>query len=222
MKELAVLDLGMCEYQTALALQQDLVDRRARDDTSDVLLLLQHPPVFTMGRGSCAEAPKIDGIAVHAVERGGATTYHGPGQQMAYPILFLEEEERDLHRYLRSLEQGGIDTCRAVGIDAGRNPDHTGIWVGDRKIASIGVAVRKWVTYHGLALNVDGDLGPFRKFSPCGLDGRVITSLEECGVSEEKRVGIPALLMNHLAAALGREIRGHSLNYSEIRGHSLN
>src|SRR5207249_2062595 len=118
-----------------------------------------------------------DDIPVVEVERGGDVTYHGPGQLVGYPIVALAGAERDLHRFLRALEAGLIDACAALGLDAGRKAGWTGVWLGEKKVASIGIAVRRWVTYHGFALNVATDLARFRAIHPCGLDAGVMTSL---------------------------------------------
>lgn len=204
MKSIRVIQLGVQEYGKAHRIQQDFVDRRARGEVEDTLLLVEHPPVITLGRGTCGDVPRVDGIPVHPVARGGAATYHGPGQVVAYPIVYLDEGDRDLHKYLRDLEEAAILTCGDLGVETGRKPGHTGVWVhGEKKISSVGVAVRRWVTYHGLALNVDVDLTPFRRFRPCGLDGSVMTSLAECGVPAERLTNAPLLVARHLATVLG-------------------
>lgn len=178
-RELIVRDLGRTSYAEALALQLELVERRARNEIPDQLLFVEHDPVLTIGRGADRRAVEGLVIPIHEVSRGGEATWHGPGQLVGYPILALEETngERDLHRYLRDLEETLILACADLGFVAGRHPPHTGVWIGAKKVASIGVAVKKWVTYHGFALNVDCDLISFRGFQPCGLAPEVMTSL---------------------------------------------
>jgi len=176
---------GRMPYLPALRLQHELVELRIQDRIDDQLLLLEHDPVLTVGRGAevselaSSPFPKVE------IERGGAVTYHGPGQLVGYPILKLPPDRRDLHRYLRGLESVLIRVVRELGLPAGRRAPLTGVWVGDRKIASIGVAVRRWVTYHGFALNVETDLSVYRTFRPCGLPGEVMSSLSELGLSPD-------------------------------------
>jgi lipoate-protein ligase B len=174
---LEVRRLGLRPYGEVHALQEELVDERILGRCGDVLILCEHDPVITLGRGSSADvAPTGPGAPpVIAVERGGEATYHGPGQLVAYPIFALREERRNLHRYLRDLEQVVIAVLAEVGIEGLRREGLTGVWVGELKICSIGVAVRRWVAWHGLALNVRTDLDAFRGFQPCGLDPSVMT-----------------------------------------------
>jgi lipoyl(octanoyl) transferase len=179
-----VVDLGLMRYGDALALQRTLSALRADRLVGDILLLLQHPPVVTLGRGGRKDQLLVPesalaqlAIGFVEVERGGGMTYHGPGQLVGYPILDLTERGRDLHRYLRGLEEALIGTVGALGIEAARRTGRTGVWVRDRKIASIGIHVGRWVTRHGFALNVDMDLTPFELILPCGLHGGVMTSL---------------------------------------------
>ena len=148
------------------------------------LLLVEHPPVITIGRTGdrdavLAQSDRLAELGVEVVEtnRGGQVTYHGPGQLVAYPIISLRERQ-DLHRYLRDLEAWLVDVCRSCGVDAHADSPHTGVWVQDRKIASIGIAVRRWVTYHGVALNVSTDLSHFDWIVPCGLSRECMTTIE--------------------------------------------
>ncbi len=179
-KSLSCLDLGLVEYTQALAWQEELVQQRCRGEIGDTLLLLEHPPVFTLGRGADARniltAPQIP---IHRVSRGGEVTFHGPGQLVGYPILDLNRHGRDVHLYLRTLETALIEVLAAYGITARQASGLTGVWVGERKIASLGIGVRRWVTYHGFALNVDLDLGSFNDIVPCGLPGVRMTSMAE-------------------------------------------
>lgn len=176
--------LGEVGYREALDLQFDYVDRRAARKIPDTLLLLTHPHVYTLGRtGDDAnilvprEALAAEGIPVERVSRGGDVTYHGPGQLVGYPIFLMERP--DVHRFVRSIEVALIDALGALGVAGSRIDGLTGVWVGGKKIASIGVGIRKWVTYHGFALNVTTDLSYFRRIHLCGLKGRQATSIAE-------------------------------------------
>jgi lipoate-protein ligase B len=174
-----VLDLGTAPYQDVWQRQLALVEARRRDEVGDTLILVEHPHVITVGRRRDAEGNVVAAgdVPVALVERGGDVTYHGPGQLVAYPILLLAEGERDLHRFLRNLEEGIMLALADVGLPAaGRRAGETGVWVGPRKIASIGVACRRWVTFHGLALNVATELGYFARIRPCGYAPDVMTS----------------------------------------------
>jgi lipoyl(octanoyl) transferase len=177
---LDVVWLGLVPYGEALELQRRLaLDRIAGRLRQDRLLLVEHPPVVTMGRTSqAAHVLRSDGLDVFEVERGGDVTYHGPGQLVGYPILNLAGFRRDLHWYLRTLEQALIDALATLGIPAHRHAGFTGVWTGGRKIASIGVHVKQWVTWHGFALNVSTDLQAFDRIVPCGIAGVEMTSVE--------------------------------------------
>jgi lipoyl(octanoyl) transferase len=182
-------------YEEALALQESIVrdriaaieDQNLKIKNDDLLLLLEHEPVYTMGRTpdqSSLRDPDHLPHPVVRINRGGQATYHGPGQLVGYPILDLKTRGQDLHRYLRSIEEILIEALLAYGIHAQRRDGLTGVWVGERKIASIGVGVRHWITMHGFALNVCGDLSPFEHITPCGIANIEMTSVErECGLS---------------------------------------
>jgi lipoyl(octanoyl) transferase len=181
-----LVDLGHREYGEVWRLQRELVAARQRDEVPDTLLLVEHPHVITLGRGSHREnLVAVADVPVFEVERGGDVTYHGPGQLVGYPILLLRPGERDLHVYLRNLEEVLIRAVGDFGIAAGRNPGWTGVWTEPapgaggprRKLASIGVAVKRWVTLHGFALNVCTDLARFAAINPCGLDAAVMASI---------------------------------------------
>ena len=191
--DLRVRWLGRMEFQRALALQEEIVLKKREDPSvEDQLLLLEHEPVYTIGRTpdrSSLSAPgwirRGEVGAAHlpyplfVINRGGQATYHGPGQLMGYPIIDLRRCGQDLHRYLRWLEQSLMDLLAKYGIAAARRESLTGVWVGDRKIASIGVGVRHWITMHGFALNVCGDLSPFNHIVPCGINNVAMTSIEK-------------------------------------------
>ncbi len=174
-----VMALGRIAYGDAWALQKDLVERRARGDICDTVIVCEHDPVYTLGRRRDAAANVLapGDVPVVEVERGGDVTWHGPGQVVAYPILLLEGDKRDLHAHMHRLEDLMIAVCAEFGLAAGRDPRNTGVWHAGRKLGSIGIACRRWVTYHGLALNVNPDLGYFARINPCGFDATVMTSM---------------------------------------------
>ena len=179
--------LGSVPYREALALQESLVAAARRGEATDQLLLLEHPEVITLGRSAdpanvliSAEERVRRGIEIHESGRGGDVTYHGPGQLVGYPIVALREEWRDARRYLRELEEALILAVADFGILAVRAPGLTGIWVGERKLAAIGVRISTgWITSHGFALNVSTDLSGFRWIVPCGIRDRGVTSMEQ-------------------------------------------
>jgi len=177
---LQLLAVGLLEYREAWALQQRLVDERVADARPDTLVLCEHPHVFTLGRraGAARNVLQPGDVPIVEVERGGAVTYHGPGQLVGYPILKLRPEEQDLQQVLRGLEEALIRALgRSVGLAAERRTGATGVWAAGKKIASLGMAVRNWVTFHGFALNVSTDLAYFTRISPCGLEPEVMSSL---------------------------------------------
>ncbi len=176
---------GRLSYRDGLQLQQTLLEQR-RQGSAEWLVLLEHDPVITLGRAThpehvrCSPAELADqGIDCLPVSRGGDVTFHGPGQLVGYPILSLDLVNRDLHRYLRCLETVLIDTLTAFDLPASRHPHYTGVWVNGCKIASIGVAVRHWVSWHGFALNINTDLDAFAAIVPCGLPEVRMTSMAE-------------------------------------------
>lgn len=186
MTPLNLCHLGFTPYREGLALQTSLVRARAEGRTGDWLLFADHPPVLTVGRhpsaGSLiANRSDLDrkGIELFEVSRGGDVTWHGPGQLVGYLICDLTPRGRDLHRFLRQIEQSLIRALHGFGVAAGLEPGRTGVWVEGDKIASIGVAVRRWVSYHGFALNVTPDMGFFDLIHPCGLRGIHMTSLAQ-------------------------------------------
>lgn len=185
--ELWVERLGVMPYSQALELQRRLAKHRIDGSVAqDVLLLLEHPPVVTLGRSSkeqhllaSPELLKARGVELFEVERGGDVTFHGEGQLVGYPIIDLKRHKRDLHWYLRQVEEALIVALRSFGISAERNPGYTGVWTAGRKIASIGVHARDWVTWHGFALNVSTDLRYFDLIVPCGIQAVTMTSISK-------------------------------------------
>ena len=185
MRPLQVRRLGLVPYADGLELQRRLVEERKADRIPDTLLLLQHPHVLTIGvkkdgRSHILAPPdRLSSLGVEVFEtgRGGDVTYHGPGQLVGYPILDLNPDRRDVHRYVRDLETVLINTAADFGIVAGRVEGLTGVWVGDDKLAAIGVRIARWITSHGFALNVSTDLDQFNLIVPCGIADRGVTSL---------------------------------------------
>jgi lipoyl(octanoyl) transferase len=190
MRSLDVRRLGLIPYGDALQLQRDLVEARKQDRIPDTLLLVEHPAVLTLGvKGdggrshilASAAALEARGIGVFETGRGGDVTYHGPGQVVGYPIISLKPDRCDVHRYVRDLEEVMILAAGDFGVAAGRIPGLTGVWVGDEKLAAIGVRISRWVTSHGFAFNVSPDLEHFGLIVPCGIAGRGVTSLAKLG-----------------------------------------
>jgi lipoate-protein ligase B len=171
--------LGGMDFAAALAVQEELVARKQREPSSDILLFVEHPHVYTLGRGGDeANVLAPQDVPVYHTSRGGDVTYHGPGQLVVYPIIDLRSKLRkDVHRYVRNLELSAIRTLKDFGLFATRRPPFTGIWIGNKKIAAIGIAVRRCITFHGLALNVNTDLAYFNRIIPCGLAWADVTSM---------------------------------------------
>lgn len=210
--ELGVIGLGRMAYGEALELQRALAQQRIdRTAPRDLLLLVEHPPVVTLGRGSRPEhfsTPpeflRAKGVELFEIERGGDVTFHGPGQLVGYPIFDLGEHQKDLHWFLRQLEEALIVALRELGIAAERRAGYTGVWTAGRKIASIGIHVKQWVTWHGFALNVSTDLEAFRRMIPCGFPHEV-ASMALLGVSASVRE-VGERCASALAERLGRRL----------------
>lgn len=181
MRQVEVLDLGLQDYKAVYLRQLSLVENRKAGKVGDALVLVEHPDVYTFGRKNKDSVPPLVRSIAFEVERGGEGTYHNPGQLVAYPILKLQTGEQDLHLHLRRLEETVIQTLKEFSISGERRSGATGVWIegAPRKIASVGVAVRSWITYHGVALNVCNDLSGFKKINPCGFDASVMTSMEK-------------------------------------------
>jgi lipoyl(octanoyl) transferase len=186
-RALEIRRLGVIGYEDALSMQRALVEERRAERVPDLLLLLQHPPVITLGvKGDGGRANIVAtserlaslGITVHETGRGGDVTYHGPGQVVGYPIVDLRPDRCDVHRYVRDVEEVMIRVCADYGVTAGRIKGLTGAWVGADKIGAIGVRISRWITSHGFAFNVSTDLDHFRLIVPCGIGDRGVTSLE--------------------------------------------
>lgn len=177
---LVVMDLALSEYPLVHELQRELVEKKRKNrQVPDHLILVEHPSVYTFGRRAKTQ-PLFSDVPCYGVERGGEATFHNPGQLVAYPVLALSPHERDAHQYLRRLEEVILDTLAAYGIQGQRRAGATGVWIagGRRKIASIGIAMSAWLTYHGCAVNVENDLSGFFRIQPCGFDASVMTSMK--------------------------------------------
>jgi lipoate-protein ligase B len=181
-----ILDLGLVDYQKAYRTQKEFVSRRKVGEIEDSIIIAEHNPVFTIGRSGERDNLLVDesylndiGAEVVDVDRGGDITFHGPGQLVMYPILDLKDRDKDLHKYLRKLEDVCIAFLTNYSIKGERSEGRTGVWVDGKKIASIGIAASDWVTYHGLAINIDPDLKFFSMIHPCGMPGIEVTSLKK-------------------------------------------
>ena len=204
--------LGRIDYAGAMDLQTDCA-RRVKEGGEERLLLLEHPPVITLGRNASRgdvlfddEALRARGVCIAPADRGGQVTYHGPGQLVGYPILNLSPDRRDVGRYLRDLEEVLIRTLARFGVGASRIEGLTGVWAGDEKIASIGVHLSRWITTHGFALNVNTDLAQFSLIVPCGLTTRRITSMERVLGQSVPLQDVAATLVPEFASVFGREM----------------
>ena len=216
-RDIQVRRLGRVAYADALELQKALVDQRKAGAIPDQLLLLEHPPVITLGVRTRNDRAHIvaaaDELERHGVEvfesgRGGDVTYHGPGQLVGYPILDLQPDRRDVHRYVRDLEEVLIRAAGTFGIDSRRSPGLTGTWVGDRKLAAIGVRIARWVTSHGFALNVSTNLAHFDLIVPCGIAGKGVTSLAELGRAQVAMAEVEEAVADAFCAVFSRNRAG--------------
>jgi lipoyl(octanoyl) transferase len=212
-RPLEVRRLGVVPYDEALAMQRALVEDRRAGRIPDLLLLLQHPPVITLGvKGDggranvLATAARLSelGIGVHETGRGGDVTYHGPGQIVGYPILDLRPDRCDVHRYVRDVEEVMIRVCADYGLHAGRIPGLTGAWLGAEKIGAIGVRISRWITSHGFAFNVSTRLDHFQLIVPCGITDRGVTSLDKATGGAVPIPDVEDRLVGHFAAVFAR------------------
>ena len=212
---LQVRRLGTVSYPDALAMQRALVEERRADRVGDLLLLLQHPPVITVGvKGDGGRANVVAtperlaelGIAVEETGRGGDVTYHGPGQIVGYPIVDLRPDRQDVHRYVRDLEEVMIRTCADYGLEASRIQGLTGAWIGAEKIGAIGVRISRWITSHGFAFNVSTRLDHFQLIVPCGITDRGVTSLEQAAGRPIEVEEVEDRIVGHFANVFDREI----------------
>ena len=210
MMRLQLVELGRCDYDEAWKIQLALHAKAVADPGQSYLVLVEHPPVITLGRRAekrhvlfgAAELERR-GVQVREVDRGGDVTYHGPGQLVAYPIMQLTGKRRDVHGYFRSLEEIVIRLLADYGVAAGRIDGLTGVWIGNEKICAMGVAIKKWTTYHGLALNIDPDLRHFQLITPCGISDKGVTSLRKILGREMESGEVSRGLVNHFTAEFG-------------------
>ena len=211
---LHVEQLGLVDYASALELQREKVAQRKAGAIPDTLLLLEHPHVYTLGRNARPENMLVSaeflasrGAQVFQTDRGGDVTYHGPGQLVGYPILDLTQHRRDISWYMRSLEEVFIRTAHDFGIEAGRSPGAAGVWVGNDKLAAMGVHLSRWVTSHGFALNVNTDLSYFEWIVPCGLRDKGVTSLAKLLGHPVEMEEVAERVVEHFGAVFGIEVR---------------
>lgn len=214
------IDLGRVEYEDAFALQKREVERLQRGQGDDVLLFVEHPHVITVGRNADGSALIADrrliearGARVVATDRGGDVTYHGPGQLVGYPILRLETSRHDIRRYVYDLEEVLIMALADFGLFAGRHPEHRGVWVNNRKIASLGIRISRWVTCHGFALNVSTDLSYFSLMNPCGISGCVMTSMETELASTVAMAAVRERVVTHFGTVFEREMHEEAITH---------
>ena len=214
-RRLVVQRLGRISYADGVERQKALVQARQAGEIDDTLLLVEHPPVITLGvktRGNFAnirvDGPALaaQGVEVHDTGRGGDVTFHGPGQLVGYPIIDLKPDRQDVHRYVRDLEEVLIRTAADFGLEAGRIKGYSGAWVGDRKLAAIGVRIARWVTSHGFALNVTTDLAGFDLIVPCGITDRGVTSLSALLGRDVAMPEVEAAVVTHFAAVFERDL----------------
>jgi lipoate-protein ligase B len=204
-----LLDLRRKEYGEVWELQKQLVNMRASDQIQDLLMLLEHDHVITLGRKTSRENFRPQNIPVFQVERGGDATYHGPGQLVGYPIIKLREQ--DVHKLLRQLEEVLIRTSSDFSIGATRMEGHTGVWVDGKKLGSIGVAVSNWITYHGFALNINTDLKYFQLIKPCGLDPDTMTSMKKITGREIDMRKVKQRIVENFSSVFQTEVEAKEL-----------
>jgi len=210
-----VIDIDLIEYRRTWDFQREVVAAKVKSDLPDILILVEHNPVITLGRRGNRQhilaSPEVltaEGIQIYHVERGGEVTYHGPGQIVGYPILNLRNWHRDVSWYLFNLEEVLIRTLGDFGIEGMRNRLNRGVWVRDSKIGSIGVAITRWVTYHGFSLNVSPNMDHYSLITPCGLEGIEITSLRKLLGKEPDHRRVRSSISRHFQQVFEMELEG--------------
>ena len=205
-----ILDLGLVGYEECYRIQKDMVRRRRAGEIEDTIILAEHNEVFTIGRTGQMENVLIpndmlfsSGLKVLKVDRGGDVTFHGPGQLVAYPIIDLRDAGKDLHSYLRDLEEAAIRFLNDYGVNAVRIKEKTGVWVSGKKIASVGVGASNWVTFHGISVNINCDLKFFSMINPCGMKDTEMTSLERIKGQEIRMADAKRCMIKHFKEILG-------------------
>lgn len=209
-----VRQLGRIEYHRAFELQKELLQQRLKGRIADTLLLLEHPPTITVGKSGKLENVLASpaqlsraGVSLIFTDRGGDVTYHGPGQIVGYPILDLRARSRDAHQYVHNLEEVLIRTLADYGIKSGRDHNHAGVWVNDMEIAALGLSIRKWITMHGFALNVNAELDHFTLINPCGFTNKTATSIARLLGHELPVDGVTESLLAHFAEVFEVELK---------------
>ena len=212
-----ILELGLMEYREAYELQKTLHRQRVEGKISDVLLLLEHPPTITVGKSGTLDNVLISreqltrqGISLFFIDRGGDVTYHGPGQLVGYPIVDLRQRGKDLHRYISDIEEVILRTLRDFSIDGNRDESHPGVWVKEEEVAAIGLSVRRWVSMHGFALNINTDLDHFSFINPCGFSDRKATSMSRILNSDVPMKEVTNSLISHFCEIFDFPKTSHS------------
>ena len=204
------IDLGLIEFSAAYSLQERLASEVFAGSAPETLLLLEHPPVYTIGSGGSESNLLDDSISAVRINRGGDVTWHGPGQLVCYPIINLGGRRRDLHSYLRFLEEFIIRIAADFQVESWRIPGRTGVWTEEGKLASIGVGVRRWVTMHGFALNVSADFAGFAQINPCGIHGCPVTSLERENGCKIPMADVKGKIAQRFGDLLAKRLPRHS------------
>lgn len=219
MAQLFYQDLGRLDFLAALSRQEQLIELKQRQAVADILLFVEHPHVYTIGRsGDLNNALAAQDVPLHRASRGGDVTYHGPGQLVVYPIIGLRSKLRkDVHRYVKNLEMTAIETLKNFGLEARRRPPYTGIWIDNRKIAAMGIAVRRGITFHGLALNVNTDLSYFDRIIPCGLSWADVTSMAKELGKDPSVHNVRESFLRHFAELFGYTEIENISHFSEFQ-----
>lgn len=219
MAQLFYQDLGRLDFLAALSRQEQLIELKQRQAVADILLFVEHPHVYTIGRsGDLNNVLAAQDVPVHRASRGGDVTYHGPGQLVVYPIIGLRSKLRkDVHRYVKNLEMTAIETLKNFGLEARRRPPYTGIWIDNRKIAAMGIAVRRGITFHGLALNVNTDLSYFDRIIPCGLSWADVTSMAKELGKDPSVHNVRESFLRHFAELFGYTEIENISHFSEFQ-----
>jgi len=226
MKPLRTVNLGRTRYAEAWDLQKQVFAARSDGAIGDVLLLTEHEPVYTLGKGANenhvlagAAELKSRNIDLHHIDRGGDVTFHGPGQLVGYPILDLNQHYLDVHKYLRDLEEVLMSALGTYGIAAERSEGYTGVWTRGEKIAAIGVRMQRWITMHGFALNVSTDLSYFDRIIPCGIFHKGITSMEQASGATMNMEAVAGVVINQFESVFG--VEASSMSVDELRSVAL-
>ena len=223
MKTLTVHQLGIVEYDRAYHFQQKLLKQRIEGEIEDTLLILEHPPTLTFVKSDDLENLLISrdelqkrGVALFPTDRGGNITWHGPGQLVGYPIMNLQERDRDIHKFIFDLQEVIIRALNDFSIEAFRDERHVGVWVGEEKIAAIGIKVTSWVTKHGFALNVNNDLEHFSLINPCGIMDKGVTSMARILGRDVPMETVVERILSHFSSVFGTLVEMESNSFSQV------